>query len=344
METQSRKRICIITAKYDKVKQKYGIVLLLVVFLSALYCSVFYGGSGSLRWSELSRENFIFWEIRFPKTLTAILAGFALPTAGLLLQVLFRNPLAGPYALGISSGASLSVAFFFLATQSIGFATNLFFGKSLLIASALAGSFIVTLLLLFISTRVRNHVVLLLIGLMISQICSAILGVLEYYSEPGNLKHFVIWGMGSLSVTSYTDIFIFSGFILFSFVWLLRWIKPLNALLLGEEYARNLGFDIYRLRLSLILISSLLVGICTAFCGPIAFVGLSVPILSRMVFNTSRQEMHALYGILMGSTLLLFADALTHHLLADSILPVNIITTLLGAPVVLYLMFKNKQW
>ncbi len=144
------------------MKQKHAILLLIVVFLSALYCSVFYGGSGSLNWSEVNSGNFIFWEIRFPKTLTAILAGFALPTAGLLLQVLFRNPLAGPYALGISSGASFMVALSLLAAQSIGF--GLFFGKSILIVSALAGSFVVTMLLLGISTRVRNNVVLLLIG------------------------------------------------------------------------------------------------------------------------------------------------------------------------------------
>lgn len=313
-----------------------------MVFLCAMYCSVFYGGSGTLNWSEINRSDFIFWEIRLPKTLTAVLVGFALPTAGLLLQVLFRNPLAGPYALGISSGASLMVAVSLLATQSIGL--GLFFGKSVLIASALTGGFAVTLLLLAISSRVRNNVVLLLIGLMISQICAALLGTLEYYADPGNLKNFVLWGMGSLSGTNYTDLLLLLVFILFSFVMLLYFIKPLNALLLGDEYARSLGFNIARTRFFLILISSLLTGICTAFCGPVAFVGISVPILSRILFQTSRQEWHLLSGVLMGSSLLLFADALSHNLVPDSSLPVNIITTLLGAPVVLYLMFKTKQW
>ncbi|MCU0361674.1 MAG: iron ABC transporter permease [Bacteroidia bacterium] len=324
------------------MKLKYGILFLLVVFLFAMFCSIFYGGSGALSWSEVNSANFIFWEIRLPKTLTAILAGFALPTAGLLLQVLFRNPLAGPYALGISSGASLMVAVSLLATQSIGL--GLFFGKSVLIASALSGSFAVTLLLLAISSRVRSNVVVLLIGLMISQICGALLGTLEYYAEPGNLKNFVLWGMGSFSGTNYKDLFILLLFILMSFVMLLFSIKPLNALLLGDEYARSLGFNISRTRFFLILISSLLTGICTAFCGPVAFVGISVPILSRILFQTSRQEWHLLSGVLMGSSLLLFADALSHNLIPDSSLPVNIITTLLGAPVVLYLMFKTKQW
>ena len=324
------------------MKNKYAILLLFGIFLLALYCSVFYGGSGSLSWSDLNKGHFIFWEIRFPKTLTAILAGIALPTAGLLLQVLFRNPLAGPYALGISSGASLFVALSLLAVQGVGF--GVFFGKSMLIASALSGSVLITLLLLAISSRVRNNVLVLLIGLMISQICSALLGALEYYAEPGNLKNFVLWGMGSLSGTNYTDVLVFFSFILVSFFMLLYFIKPLNALLLGNEYARSLGFNINRLRFFLILISSLLTGICTAFCGPVAFVGLSVPILSRILFQTSRQEWHLLSGVLMGSSLLLFADALSHNLLPDSSLPVNIITTLLGAPVVLYLMFKNKQW
>ncbi len=316
--------------------------MLLGLFILALYCSVFYGGSGELNWSDLNQENFIFWEIRFPKTLTAILAGVALPTAGLVLQVLFRNPLAGPYALGISSGASLMVALSLLSMQGLGF--GLFYGKSILIVSALAGSFFVTMLLLAISARVKNNVLLLLIGLMVSQICSALLGALEFYAEPGNLKNFVLWGMGSLSGTNHNDILIFLGCIGMACFMLVYFIKPLNALLLGDEYARSLGFATSRTRFFLILISSLLTGICTAFCGPLAFVGLSVPILSRLLFKTSHQQWHLLTGGLMGSSLLLFSDALTHNLIPDSSLPVNIITTLLGAPVVLYLMFKNKQW
>jgi iron complex transport system permease protein len=324
------------------VKKTLGLFILIILFLVALYCSVFYGGSGALDWSELNRHNFIFWEIRLPKTLTAILAGMALPASGLLLQVLFRNPLAGPYALGISSGAALMVALGFLTTQYIGFGAV--FGKSILIASSLTGSAVVTLLLLFISAKVRNNVVLLLIGLMLSQMCSALLGALEFFAEPNQLKNFMLWGMGSLSGTNYTDLLVFFSFVVMSFLVLLFFVKPLNALLLGEDYARNLGFNMARVRLVLIFISSVLVGICTAFCGPLAFVGLSVPILSRIVFPTSKQEWHLLYGVLMGSTLLLFADALTHNLIPESSLPVNIITTLLGAPVVLYLMFKNKQW
>ncbi len=326
------------------MKIKSGIFYLLLIFFVALYCSLFYGGSGVLAWSDMNAANFIFWEIRFPKTLTAILAGIALPTAGLLLQVLFRNPLAGPYALGISSGASLMVAVVLMAQQFLGFGLGLFFGKSLLIISALVGSGLVTILLLFLSHKVRSSVVLLLIGLMISQICSALLSALEYYAEPGDLKNFVLWGMGSISNTNYDDVIVLMAIILASIFMLLYLLKPLNALLLGDEYARSLGFNIIRTRLFLIITSSLLVGISTAFCGPVAFVGLSVPIFSRLAFKTSRQEWHLFFGALMGSSLLLFADALTHNLIPQSSLPINIITTLLGAPVVLYLMFKNKQW
>ncbi len=326
------------------MKRQSGIpyLFLSLVFLVAIFSSLFFGGSEKLSFSDFNSEHFIFWEIRLPKTLTAILAGCSLTAAGLILQVLFRNPLAGPYALGISSGASLMVALVLMFVQGLTF--TIFFGKSILVIAALSGSLLVTLLLLMISKRVKSNVMILLIGLMISQVCGALLATIEYFAEPGNLKLFVLWGMGSLSNTDYIDIGIFSMVSIFAFGLLLFFIKPLNVLLLGDAYAHNLGINIHSTRFYLILISSLLTGISTAFCGPIAFVGISMPILSRLVFSTAKQQNHLVSAMLMGSALLLFADALTHQLLKSSNLPVNIITTLIGAPIVLYIMFKNKSW
>lgn len=325
--------------------QKPPFISLLVLFLLlplAFYCSLFYGGSGSLHWTQLNSEDFVFMQIRLPKTLSALLVGVALPTAGLLLQVLFRNPLAGPYALGISSGASLFVALSLIGSQAL--ALPLILGRVSLIGAALIGSTSVTVLLLLLAKRIQNNVLLLLMGLTIAQICGALLSALEYFADPGDLKHFVLWGMGSLSGTSLNDAAVLALFILLCAALLLFYTKALNALLLGEDYARNLGFNATRLRWIFILISSILTGICTAYCGPIAFVGLSVPILSRLLIPVSGQQWHLLSGALMGGSLLLFADALSHNVSASFSLPVNILTTLLGAPVVLYMMFRTKQW
>jgi iron complex transport system permease protein len=294
--------------------------------------------------SSLKNNDFIFWQIRFPKTLTAIIAGSTLSAAGLILQIIFRNPLAGPYVLGISSGASLTVALSVLAGQSLHLFTDYFIGKSFIVVSAIAGSFVVTLLILFISKKVNSNIVLLLIGLMLSQICGAIQTALEYFSDPNSLKTFVIWGMGSLANTTGLDLAIYIPAGLVCLLSLVFFVKPLNALLLGQNYAQNVGVNFNKNRFYLILISSLLTGLTTAFCGPIAFVGIAVPILSRMIFNSSKQQLHLASSLLIGSSILLLSDAISHSALTNVALPINMITTFIGAPLVIYLMFKNKHW
>lgn len=288
--------------------------------------------------------DYIFREIRLPKTITAVIAGCCLSVAGLILQVIFRNPLAGPYVLGISSGASLMVALTVLAGNSWWWMDELAQGKSLKILAAIAGSVAVTLLILAVSKKITSNVILLLVGLMFSQLCGALESALEYFADPGNLKSFVVWGMGSLGSTTLSDTRVFGGVALVTLLAVLMFVKPLNALLMGEQYARNLGISYSKSRFYLILLSSVLTGICTAFCGPIAFVGIAVPILSRMLFKTSNQLLHVVTGMLLGSSILLFADAISHRLLGYATLPVNMITTFVGAPLVMYLMFKNKQW
>jgi iron complex transport system permease protein len=310
----------------------------------ATVLSLVFGGSESLQAADIFSDNFIFWQIRVPKTITAIIAGASLSAAGLILQVIFRNPLAGPYVLGISSGASLMVALSVLAGGSLSFLSGFFIGKSFIVLSAIAGSFFITLLILAISKKVNSNIVLLLIGLMLSQICAAIQTALEYFSDPNNLKSFVIWGMGSLSNTNGMDLLIYCPIAILCLGAMLFFVKPLNALLLGQNYARNLGINFNRSRFYLIMISSVLTGITTAFCGPIAFVGIAVPILSRMIFSSSKQQLHFFSSMLLGGIILLLSDALAHSALGTVVVPINMITTFIGAPLVIYLMFKNKHW
>lgn len=319
-------------------------LFLVLLFIIGCLLSLLYGGTEDILSSGLSEHNFIFWQIRVPKTITAIVAGCTLSVSGLILQVIFRNPLAGPYVLGISSGASLMVAASILAGNTFHLFSDFFIGKSFIVLSAIAGSFLITLLILIISKKVNSNVVLLLIGLMFSQICGAIETALEYFSDPNNLKTFVIWGMGSLANTTNSDLAIYLPLSLLCLLALLFFIKPLNALLLGQNYAQNVGIHFNRSRFYLILISSILTGITTAFCGPIAFVGIAVPILSRMVFGSSKQQLHFGACLLIGSIILLFSDALCNSAIKSMSLPLNMITTLIGAPLVIYLMFKNKHW
>ena len=316
---------------------------LLVLFLfPAVAASLFYGGSGELGWGT-GVNDFVLWEIRVPKTITAILAGSSLAVAGLILQVLFRNPLAGPYVLGISSGASLMVAAGMLAGAELG-VSGYFAGRSLTVICAVAGGLLLTMLILAVSARISNNIVLLLMGLMFGQVCGAIQNSLEFFADPGSLKTFVIWGMGSLAGTTNSDLIIYVPVTCIALASLVFFVKPLNALLLGNNYAHSVGISFRRTRFALILISSVLTGVTTAFCGPVAFVGIAVPILSRMLLPDSSQGLHLFTCIILGACIVLFSDAICHSIVKGYSLPINMITTVTGAPLVIYLMFRQKQW
>jgi iron complex transport system permease protein len=319
-------------------------LILILLFVTAIFLNITLAGSKYISLLEIHASDFIFWQLRFPKTITAIIAGTSLSVAGLILQIIFRNPLAGPYVLGISSGASLMVAITILTGTSAGLFGNYFIGKSIVVLSSITGSVLVTLLILILAKKIRSNVILLLVGLMIGQICGAIQGALEYFAEPGNLKSFVLWGMGSLSGTTNADLLIYLPVSLFALLSIVFFIRPLDAFLLGENYALNAGIDYTKIRFVLIFISSLLTGITTAFCGPIAFIGIAVPLLSRMLFNSSRQGLHLVSSSLIGATIILTADVLCHTFSDSYTLPINMITTFIGAPLVIYLLFKNKQW
>jgi iron complex transport system permease protein len=293
---------------------------------------------------SINFNDFVFQEIRLPKALTCLAAGAGLSAAGLILQVIFRNPLAGPYALGISSGSSLFLAILTLSNLSLTQFKLQFMDKGLSILFSIVGGLIITFLILSISKKIKSNLILLLVGLMVAQICSAIQGVLEYTANPNNLKNFIVFSMGSLTISNQTEAFVLLSITIVTLSSLIFLIKPLNAFLFGEDYAVNLGFNYTKYRFYLILIASVLTGVITAFCGPIAFVGLAIPILSRWVLKTSHQGLQLISGIILGSTLLLICDLVSNALIKDVIIPINTLTSLVGAPIVISLLFKSKTW
>ena len=247
-------------------------------------------GSSVLSLREFSFNDYIFSNIRLSKALTALLCGICLPIAGQILQVLFRNPLAGPYVLGISSASSLFVGIVIMVLNTFGLMGHLFFSKSAIVLAAFAGSLFCTVLILFVAKRVTSNVFLLLIGLMLGQIFGALQSFIEYFSTDKGLREFVMWSFGSLGNSSYTDISIFAivGVILIVTLFLLA--KPFQVFLIGQNYTNALGIDFRKYRIYFIIISSLLTALATAFCGPIAFVGLSIPIMTRLIYKTSDQK------------------------------------------------------
>lgn len=301
---------------------------------------------GGINLWTLDRSDTLFstilFDIRLPKTITCIMAGSALAMCGLLLQSLFRNPLAGPYILGVSSGASLFVAIATMVLTSVHISGVFFAGKAIVTLYSIAGAFFVTLIILAISRKTKSNVTILLVGLMLSQILGAAQGLIEYLGSADSLKTFVMWSMGSVGSTTLSDMAVVAPLTLVILLCSFFLVKPMNAILLNEQYAQNLGVNVNRLRLQVIVITSLLVGIITAFCGPIAFVGISVPIASRLFFKTSHHFHQMVFCMLLGASVLLLADIICQVISNQFTLPVNTVTTLIGSPVVIYLLFKSK--
>ncbi len=286
--------------------------------------------------------DYIILNFRFPKAITAILAGIALSVSGLMMQTLFRNPLAGPDVLGLTSGSGLGVAFVvlgaaFLPATISEIATSPF---ATIIASCL-GSFLVLIAVLLVSQKLRNTMAILIIGLMFGSLASAIVSVLTFYSSAEQLQRYAFWALGNLSNMSWEAIFILFisvaiglGISIFS-------IKPLNALLLGENYAKSMGLNFKRSRLLIIIATSLLAGSITAFVGPIAFIGLAVPHIAKLIFKTSNHAVLLIATVLLGAIALLLCDCFSQLPGTDIILPINAITSILGAPIVIWLLVRN---
>ena len=297
-------------------------------------------GNESVIWQN------IIWKSRVPQALTALVAGAGLSVSGLQMQTVFRNPLAGPSVLGISSGASMGVAFVVLLSGSLGgvaLSKLGFMGEIALTIAAIAGSLSIMALIVFVSQKVRGNVTLLIIGVMIGYIANAVIGVLKFFSVEEDIRAYVIWGLGSFARVSgdQMTLFICIMVVLLPLSFLL--VKTLNLLLLGDAYARNLGLNIKRARLLVITCSGVLVAIVTAYCGPIIFLGLAVPHLCRGMFRTSDHRILMPASLLAGAALALVCNLIARMPGFEGALPVNSVTALVGAPVVMSVLFNKRR-
>ena len=297
-------------------------------------------GNESVIWQN------IIWKSRVPQARTALVAGAGLSVSGLQMQTVFRNPLAGPSVLGISSGASMGVAFVVLLSGSLGgvaLSKLGFMGEIALTIAAIAGSLSIMALIVFVSQKVRGNVTLLIIGVMIGYIANAVIGVLKFFSVEEDIRAYVSWGLGSFARVSgdQMTLFICIMVVLLPLSFLL--VKTLNLLLLGDAYARNLGLNIKRARLLVITCSGVLVAIVTAYCGPIIFLGLAVPHLCRGMFRTSDHRILMPASLLAGASLALVCNLIARMPGFEGALPVNSVTALVGAPVVMSVLFNRRR-
>ena len=299
---------------------------------------------------EADSFRYIVMESRLPAAITALLSGAALATSGLLLQTAFRNPLAGPDVFGISSGAGLAVAIVMLAFGGnialgdfVGDAGNYAIGGFLAIfIAAFVGAMLVMAVITFFSAIVRSHTVLLIIGLMVGYLASSAISLLNFFSTAEGVKSYMVWGMGSFGNVSAAQVLWFIPLALIALIASLLLVKPLNAMLLGDQYAGNLGFNIRRLRIILLLITGFLTAVVTAFCGPIAFIGLATPHIARLFIGTENHRRLLPVTMLLGSVLALLCNLFCTLPSGGGIIPLNAVTPLFGAPVIIYVLVKKR--
>lgn len=289
-------------------------------------------------------SQFIVMESRLPQAITAVLAGMALSVSGLLLQTTFGNPLAGPDVFGISSGASLAVA---LVTLGLGgtlsFGGYAFSGFMAVLLAAFLGAMIVIVVISLFAAWIRNHVVLLIIGMMIGYLANSAISLLNFFASAEGVKSYLVWGMGSfgnvtLLETSWLSVVVVIGLLL-----ALLMAKPLNALLLGGEYASSLGFNVKRIRLYLLMVTGLLTAIVTAYCGPIAFVGLITPHISRLLLGTDNHRQLLPMTMLIGAVICLLCNLICNLPNENGVMPLNAITPIIGAPFIIYVLMKSNR-
>ena len=286
----------------------------------------------------------IVLDFRVPKAITAILVGSGLSICGLLMQTLFRNPLAGPFVLGISSGASLGVALLILGSSIFGsfLLTSSISNWSLAIAASL-GAFLVLFAVIMAANSIRNTMSILIIGLMFGSLTAAVIAVLVYFSEATQIQQYLFWSFGSLGNLSWSELSVFGSIYLLGVLACLSIIKPLNSFLLGENYAKSLGINIKKSRTIILFITSLLTGVITAFSGPIAFIGLAVPHIAKMLFTTSNHKILIPASAIIGGIVLLICDGIAQLPTSEFTLPINAITSLFGAPIVIWLLLRKKK-
>ena len=288
--------------------------------------------------------DYILINYRLPKSITAVLVGTGLAISGLLMQTLFRNPLAGPYVLGLSSGSSLGVAVVILGASLVPNFISAFLLSSygIIIASSF-GSFIVLLAVLLASHRLRDTMSILIVGLMFGSFTNAMVGTLSYFSSAEQLQKFTFWSMGNLGNLPWNSVAILFCCVAFGLALSFFCIKPLNALLLGENYAKSLGLNYKKTQLLIMIATSILAGSITAFAGPIAFIGLAVPHISKLLFQTSNHHVLFWSSLLIGASVMLFCDIISQLPGTDFMLPINAVTSIFGAPIVIWLLVRKRK-
>jgi iron complex transport system permease protein len=312
-------------------------------------------GSVAIPWSEVVNSLFgkgdnevwqtIVRDFRLPKSITAILAGTALSVSGLQMQTAFRNPLAGPYVLGISAGASLGVAIMVLGISSIGAASLTGIVTSFSLAgAAILGAMLVLMVVLAVSVRVKDIMTILILGMMFGSAASALVSVLQFFSSESMLRAFVIWTMGSLSSVAGMQLNVFAIIVALGLILSIVSIPLLNVMLLGDAYSKGVGLNLTLTRILVFSSTSLLAGGVTAFCGPIGFIGIAVPHIARLVFRTADHKVLIPGVMLLGSIALLFADIVSQLPGFEVTLPINSVAALLGIPIVIYIVIKNQRF
>jgi iron complex transport system permease protein len=297
-------------------------------------------GSGASK----SSWEYIIMDYRLPKAIVAIVVGMGLAISGLLMQTLFRNPLAGPYVLGLSSGASLGVALVILGAAFLpDFISELLLSPYGIVIASSLGSFLVLLAVLAVAQRLRDTMAILIVGLMFGSLTNALVGTLTYFSTAEQLQKFTFWSLGTLGNLSWTSIAILAVCVLIGLLLSLTSIKPLNTLLLGENYAKSLGLNYSKARFIIIFATSILAGSITAFAGPIAFVGLAVPHIAKLVFQTSNHLILFWSTVLFGAMIMLICDCISQLPNSAIVIPINAITSILGAPIVIWLLIRKRK-
>jgi len=340
----------------QQTKKHTFLFILLIIALVVLFFTNISLGSVSIPIKEIingflgkvmEKESWeiILWNFRLPKAFTAILVGMALSISGLLMQTLFRNPLAGPYVLGLSSGASLGVAFVILGAGFLpSFLSTLFLSSYGIVLASALGSAFVLIAVLVVSQKLKDTMAILIVGLMFGSLTSAVVSVLSYFSTAEQLQKFTFWSLGSLANLSWKEVSLL--FIITSIGIILSFlvIKPLDALLLGEKYAKSLGVNFRKTRYIIIFATSILAGSITAFVGPIAFIGLAVPHIAKLLFQTSNHFILFWSTLLIGAIVLLFCDIIAQCPGQDITLPINAVTSIIGAPIVIWLLVRKRNF
>ena len=336
------------------MKRNVSIILLLVASIIVLFAMNLIVGSVRIPLANVcdilfdkfdGKESwkYIVMENRLPQALTAMLCGASLAVCGLMLQTAFRNPLAGPDVFGISSGAGLGVAIVMLFLGG-SLSTTLFTvsGFLAILTSAFIGAIVVTMIILFLSTMVRNSVLLLIVGLMVGYVSSSAVALLNFFASEEGVKSYMVWGMGNFGGVSMNHMLLFALLCLVGIIASIFLIKPLNIMLLGTQYAESLGINIRQIRNLLLVTVGLLTAVTTAFCGPVSFIGLAIPHISRLLFHTDNHQILLPGTVLTGAVIALFCNLICYLPGELGIIPLNAVTPLIGAPVIIYVIIKRR--